>query len=104
MLDAAISPDGKQMAVVANFDERGRSELLIAKPDDFLLADAKDARRAGLQGDWRPDGHELVVVAGRRLLHATTGELVRLPVADPTSRQSLRLDGDNPSTSRCPLE
>ena len=36
VLDAAISPDGKQMAVV-HLGANGRPELFLAKPDDFLL-------------------------------------------------------------------
>ena len=36
VLDAAISPDGKQMAV-AVLGANGRAELFLAKPNDFLL-------------------------------------------------------------------
>ena len=50
VLDAAISPDGKQMAVV-NLGASGLPELLLAKPDGFLLVRREGARRARLQGD-----------------------------------------------------
>ena len=61
VIDAALSPDGKRLAVVA-LGAGGRSQLFFAKPDDFKLTDAE---RPGVQACkviWRPDGQELVVV------------------------------------------
>ena len=55
VLDAAISPDGKQMAVV-NLGSNGLPDLLLAKPDDFLLADAKPLGVRACKVIWRPDG------------------------------------------------
>jgi dipeptidyl aminopeptidase/acylaminoacyl peptidase len=94
VLDAAISPDGKQMAVV-NLDGDG-PELLLAKPGDFKLADAKPLGVRACKVVWRPDGRELVVVRADDCLGSVTGELIRVPVRTPKEQVSLKLKGDNP--------
>ena len=94
-LDAAISPNGKQMAVV-NLGSNGLPDLLLAKPDDFLLSDAKALGVRACKVIWRPDGKELVVVRGRGLLGWPTGELIRVPLDNPKDQSSLKLNGDNP--------
>jgi beta-lactam-binding protein with PASTA domain len=94
VLDAAISPDGKQMAVV-NLDREG-PELLLANPGDFKLADAKPLGVRACKVVWRPDGKELVVVRADDCLGSETGELIRVPVRTPKQQVSLKLKGDNP--------
>jgi len=96
VLDAAISPDGKRMAV-AQLGANGRAELFMAKRGDFLLTDAKALRVRACKVIWRPDGEELVVVQSDDCIQAATGDLVRLPAGDPTEQQQLKLGGDNPA-------
>jgi Tol biopolymer transport system component len=96
VLDAAISPDGKRMAV-AVLGPNGRAELFMAKRGDFPLAEAKALRVRACKVIWRPDGQELVVVKADDCIGAATGELVRLSAADPTDQQQLKLGGDNPA-------
>jgi dipeptidyl aminopeptidase/acylaminoacyl peptidase len=96
VLDAVISPDGKQMAVVQVGGD-GRPELLLAKPDDFLLAaDPKPLGVRACKVIWRPDGRQLVVVRADDCFASATGELLRLPVDNPKQQVSLKLTGDNP--------
>jgi beta-lactam-binding protein with PASTA domain len=95
VLDAVIAPDGKRMAVV-NLGANGRPELFIAKRGDFLLADAKRLGVRACKVIWRPDGVEVVVVQADDCLGSDTGDLVRLPVADPKAQDQLKLGGDNP--------
>jgi beta-lactam-binding protein with PASTA domain len=96
VLDAAIDPvDGKRMAVV-NLGANGRAELFIAKRGDFALADAKRLGVRACKVIWRPDGVEVVVVQADDCLGSETGDLVRLPVADPKGQDQLKLGGDNP--------
>jgi beta-lactam-binding protein with PASTA domain len=95
VLDAAISPDGKRMAVVS-LGGSGRPELYMAKRGDFLLADAEPLRVRACKVIWRPDGEEMVVVQADDCIRAATGDLVRLSVADPSDQQQLKLGGDNP--------
>jgi dipeptidyl aminopeptidase/acylaminoacyl peptidase len=96
VLDAAISPDGKRMAV-AVLGAKGRSELYMAKRGDFLLSDAEPLGVRACKVIWRPDGEELVVVQADDCLGAPTGDLVRFPVDDPSAQQQLKLGGDNMS-------
>jgi beta-lactam-binding protein with PASTA domain len=95
VLDAAISPDGKRMAVV-KLGGNGLPELLLAKPRDFLLADAKPLGVRACKVIWRPDGEQLVVVRADDCLGSATGELIRLPLGNPKDQRSLKLSGDNP--------
>jgi beta-lactam-binding protein with PASTA domain len=94
VLDAAISPDGKRMAVV-NLGANGRAELFMAKRDDFLLGKAKRLGVRACKVIWRPDGVDLVVVQADDCINAETGDLVRLAVANPKDQQQLKLGGDN---------
>jgi beta-lactam-binding protein with PASTA domain len=94
VFDAALSPDGERMAMVA-LGSSGRPELLLAKRGDFLLSDAKPLGVIACKVIWRPDGEQLVVVKSDDC-GSVTGELIRLPVDDPKDQRSLRLSGDNP--------
>jgi beta-lactam-binding protein with PASTA domain len=96
MLDAAISPDGRQMAVVANFNQPKQFRVLLAKRGDFLLQDAKDLKVQACKAIWLPDQTELLVVQSDDC-EAPTGDLVRINLKDPDKQQQLRLAGDNPS-------
>ena len=104
VLDAAISPDGKRMAVVATqLGKDGRSELVFAKPDDFLLQNAKDLQDVpACKAIWRPDGLELSSCRPTTASPAATGELVRIsaeePAAGPAARSSST--ATTPSSSR----
>jgi beta-lactam-binding protein with PASTA domain len=94
-LDAVISPDGKQLVEVV-LAKDGTTNLVLTKADDFLLAEGKELGVRACKAIWRPDGLELVVVRSESCLGSDTGELVRLPVADPRAQTSLGLVGDNP--------
>jgi beta-lactam-binding protein with PASTA domain len=94
ILDAAFSPDGKRMAV-AQLGANGRTELFMAKRGDFLLQDADPLGVRACKVIWRPDGEELVVVQADDCLRAATGDLVRLPVDNPSDQRQLKLGGDN---------
>jgi hypothetical protein len=95
VIDAALSADGKQLAVVRRAPN-GKTNLFIAKPDDLGLADAKALGVRACKVIWRPDGRQLVVVRNDDC-GSETGELLRLAVADPKRRFTLGLNGDNPA-------
>ena len=96
LLDATISPDGRQMAVT-RIGASGRSELFVTKPGDFDLVDARRMGVIACKVIWRPDGRELLVVQADDCLGSATGELVLVPIDAPRQQRSLRLTGDNPS-------
>jgi hypothetical protein len=93
-LDAAISPDGKQVAEV--FLGKKGPRLFLAKADDLLLQDAKPLGVVACKVTWRPDGQELLIVRSDDCIRSDTGDLLRVPVTGNTQR-SLRLEGDNPA-------
>jgi hypothetical protein len=95
VLDAAVSPNGKRMAV-ARIGKSGRPELVMAKRGDFALADAQRLKVAACKVIWRPDGERLVVVQSDDCFGTATGELLQFPADDPQSLRSLNLAGDNP--------
>ena len=97
VLDAAISPDGKQLAVVV-LDDDGTTNLFMTKPDDLLLQNPK-VKPLGVRACkviWRGDSQELVVIRSDACLGSDTGELLRVSAANPTDdQQSLGLTGDS---------
>jgi beta-lactam-binding protein with PASTA domain len=95
VIDLAISPDGKRMAVVANF-ERDVFQLFLGNPKDFLLTDAKAVGVRACKVAWRSDNAELVVVQADEACAEANGQLVRMPVDKPREQQQLGLSGDNP--------
>jgi hypothetical protein len=95
VLDAAFSPDGKQLAVV-NLGKSGRPELMMTTPDDVLLANAKSLKVIACKVIWRPDGQDLVIVRNDDCFSSETGNLIRLSPRDPKDQTSLNLAGDNP--------
>ena len=95
MLDFSLSPDGKRMAAVANF-ETDAFQLYLGKPKDFPLAEAKPQNVRACKVAWRSDGLELVVVQADEICSEANGQLARMPVGQPSKQQTLGLSGDNP--------
>jgi beta-lactam-binding protein with PASTA domain len=95
-IDAVLSPDGKQLAVVSN-QGGGPFQLYLAKPNDYLLTSAKATGVQACKVAWRSDGVELVAVQADAICSQDVGSLVRLPVSDPKSQQQLNAQGDNPA-------
>jgi hypothetical protein len=95
VLDAAFSPDGKQLAVV-NLGKNGQAQLMMTTPDDVLLANAKSLKVNACKVIWRPDGQDLVIVRSDDCFSSETGNLIRLSPRDPKDQTSLNLAGDNP--------
>ncbi|MEO8689570.1 MAG: PASTA domain-containing protein [Solirubrobacteraceae bacterium] len=95
VIDFSISPDGKRMAAVANFDTDA-FQLYLGKPKDVLLTEAKAQNVRACKVAWRSDGLELVVVQADQFCGEANGQLARMPVGQPTKQQSLGFSGDNP--------
>jgi hypothetical protein len=96
VIDAAVSPDGKHLALVSNL---GGSffQLYLAKPTDFLMAKAKPTRVAACKVTWRADSLELAVVQADETCQQDVGSIARLPVANPQQQTELAPRGDNPT-------
>ena len=61
VLDAEVSPDGKQLALVSN-QGGGPFSLFLTKAGDTLMTNAKETGVRACKVVWRSDGKELVVV------------------------------------------
>ena len=99
MLDAAISPDGKRLAMVSN---QGSSSfrLLLSDDDtgDFLLRARKRTQVRACKVVWRGDGQELLVVQADAGCGEDVGTLSR--VADrqrSRNGEDLNAAGDDPA-------
>ena len=94
-LDAAISPDGKRLAIISN---EGSSffRLWLAKPGDFLLTQAKPTPVHSCKLAWRGDSEELMVVEADALCQERVGSLVRFDVNDVNSQKQLGPLGNDP--------
>ena len=103
VIDFAISPDGKQMVAVANFDAEA-FQLYLGKPNDLPLTDAKPLGVQACKVAWRSDGVEVVVVqADATCSLQGNGQIVRVPIKKPGAQQRLAFEGDNPAFQPLPL-
>jgi beta-lactam-binding protein with PASTA domain len=96
VIDAAISPDGKRLALVSNLGQSFFS-LFLAKPGDYMMAKAKPTKVPACKVTWRTDSLELAVVQADDACSQDVGSIARLPVDDPQSQTELAARGDNPS-------
>jgi beta-lactam-binding protein with PASTA domain len=94
--EAALSPDGKRLAMVVKTGDRP-FQLVLAEPGDFLLTNANPTSVRACKVEWRPDGRELVVVQADEVCAEDVGSLVRLPVKSPDDQTQLNAAGDNPT-------
>jgi beta-lactam-binding protein with PASTA domain len=94
--EAAISPDGKRMAVIVKTGNNP-FRLVLAKPSDPLLTNATPTGVRACKVAWRPDGRELVVVQADELCAEELGSLVRVPVGNPDDQEQVAAEGDNPT-------
>jgi beta-lactam-binding protein with PASTA domain len=96
VVEAALSPDGKRLAVIAKTGDRP-FELYLTKPNDFFLTEARATRVRACKVNWRPDGRELVVVQADENCFESVGSLVRVQANNPTRGQDqVNALGDNP--------
>jgi beta-lactam-binding protein with PASTA domain len=96
VIDAALSPDGKRLAVAARFGSDG-FRLYLAKPGDFALSRAKPSRVRACKIAWRPDSKQLAVIEADDLCQQEVGTLVRLAVNAPNATHVISPKADNPS-------
>lgn len=95
LLDAALSPDGTRLALVANFSS-DFFQVYLTAPNDFRMnADPRALNARGCKLAWRSDSRELAVVDGGPDCMQDTGAIATVPVAG--EGHSLTPSGDDPS-------
>ncbi len=94
-IDAAISPDGQQLAIISN---QGSSffRLWIAKKGDFLLTSAKPTPVRACKVTWRGDGQVLLVIEADATCQQETGTLARVDAKDPRISKTLSPTANDP--------
>jgi beta-lactam-binding protein with PASTA domain len=93
--EAALSPDGKRLAVVARVGN-GPFELYLTKPGNVALTNAKSTGIRACKIAWQPDSFALAVVQADELCNEDIGSLVHVPVDQPAKLRDLKVNGDNP--------
>jgi hypothetical protein len=96
VLDAALSPDGRTLAVAAKI-RSADFRLYLTTPNDFVLAHARRTPVRACKVAWRPDSRELVVVQAGALCQEDTGELTAVPIDNLDEARTLAANGDNPA-------
>lgn len=94
-IDAAYSPDGKRLAIIASFDT-GDPRLYVTKPDDLRLEKAKPTNVQACKVSWI-DSRWLVLTKLGPRCDQGIGEIVRVPFDDLSAPVPLAPEGDNPS-------
>ncbi len=82
VIAGVFSPNGKQLALIANFGGGG-FHLYLAPADEFTLAQAKSLPVAACQVSWRSDGEELAVMQADSPCQDPTGNIVTISPANP---------------------
>ncbi|HET6550669.1 MAG TPA: PASTA domain-containing protein [Solirubrobacter sp.] len=96
VLDAALSPDGKRLALVSN---QGSSafRLWFAEPKDFQMSNAKQTPVRACKVSWRGDSKVVIVVQGDAECREDVASVVRVDVASVRNNKELSPAGDDPS-------
>ena len=95
MIDAALSPDGKTLAMISNQGAQA-FRLWLGKPGDFKLSSAKQTAARACKLAWRGDSKEIMLVQSDAACQEDVGELVRLEINATRSQQEINSVGDDP--------
>jgi beta-lactam-binding protein with PASTA domain len=97
VIDAAISPDGKKLAVAANFKSASFRLWLADDPKDFALASATQTVVPACKIAWRGDSQELAVINEGANCSQPIGTLSRVPVNDVRSTEVINPSANDPA-------
>ncbi len=96
VVDAALSPDGKRLALVTNFQSSGY-QLWITKAGDFSLADATPTDLRACKVAWRSDSKEVAITEADETCEEGRGQLTRLDPSDPHHTTPLAAQANDPT-------
>jgi beta-lactam-binding protein with PASTA domain len=98
VIDAAVSPDGKTLAVIANF-ETPTFSLYLTKPNDWSLSQAKLVPAGQVcKVNWRSDSQELVVTKASDCQpgSGTPFDVYRVNAKDPSRQKHVASGANDP--------
>jgi hypothetical protein len=102
--DAAISPDGNTLALIANVGSTF-FQLFLTAPNDFRMnADPQPLGVRGCKVVWRSDSKQVAVAEGDATCAQGNGAIRAVPVDDPNAAQQLTQNGSNPAFQPRSLE
>ncbi len=104
MIDATISPDGKQIAMISNLGSSRFQLFLGDVKDGFDIEKAKKTNVRACKVVWRSDGRELLVIQSDAICNEKVGALVRVGVTDLRVGEQLNASGDDPVYQPLTLE
>ncbi len=97
VLDAAVSPDGKRLALISNQGSSAFQLWLADDPQDFAMSSAKRTPVRACKVSWRSDSKELLIVQGDALCQEDVAVVQRVPIDDLRNPKELNVAGDDPS-------
>ena len=97
MLDAEVSPDGKQLAMVSNQGSSSFRLWLADDPEDFRCPAPSRPPMRACKVTWRGDSKEVLVVQGDADCEEDVAVLARVPIDDVRNQKELNASGDDPS-------
>jgi beta-lactam-binding protein with PASTA domain len=97
VLDAEVSPNGKQLALVSNLGTSGFRLWLADDPEDFALSSAKQTTVRACKVTWRGDSKALLVIQADEGCSESRGEVIRINAASVRDQKELNPTGDDPS-------
>ncbi|MDA0185599.1 PASTA domain-containing protein [Solirubrobacter phytolaccae] len=104
MLDATISPDGKQIAMISNQGVSRFTLFLGETKNGFDLKKAKKTTVRACKVVWRSDGRELLVIQADAGCVEEVGTLARVPVDATREPETLNASGNDPVYQPLSLE
>ena len=104
MIDATISPDGKQIAMISNLGSSRFQLFLGDVKNGFDIEKAKKTNVRACKVVWRSDGRELLVIQSDAICNEKVGALVRVGVTDLRVGEQLNASGDDPVYQPLTLE
>jgi len=96
VLDAAISPDGKRLALVSNIGTPD-FRLVMADAGDFKLKKAVKTKQRACKVAWRSDSKALLLVQGAADCQEKASPLVRVDANATANGKALNASGTDPS-------
>ena len=97
VIDAEVSPNGKQLALVSNLGSSFYRLWLADDPEDFALSSAKPTAVRACKVTWRGDSKDLLIVSADAICREDVASVVRVNPASVRDQKELNPTGDDPS-------